>query len=1673
MKKKFVSVLTLMAAASMAQAANITWTGGTADYTNAANWTGGVVPGATDTAINDSGSNNAVRISAGNPDWSLNQVRAGNSTGDGAFLQNGQTVNLRGTNGGAGFNTSLRLGVAAGKTGIYTLNGGVLNYTNGSFNVGELGVGVLNVNGGTINGSGIMAVNLGTPATPVAVNATVGAGLSEGDFTWFEQGYNAGSPSTGLPTAGTTITSLSQADHSYNLPPNYATNNAVLLESNLVSGTITLQPATVATGLSFLLTSGNGASTMSYTLHHADATTESGTLTVPDWFGPGTASEVMAVGARVDALGVNFQFPTPANGFTGSAPYLWSLDIPVTHATSAVTSIDLNYTGGGVISVLGVSSQVTSGGAYAPVAITGFNKDVVVEVGSFVSVDPSIVDVANQSNGTLNLTNGAQLFVGNVGSGVYNMSGGTINASDWFVVGRSGGTGTFNMTGGTINKSGNGQIVVSSRNGASGVGTFNISAGTINSSSEFWIGQGDNNSAGANATNNISGTAVLNLTNWLAVGREGGVGVLNISGGSITKSGNGNVTITHGQGASGTINQTGGSITVIGGQVWVGEDSGPGTWNMSAGTANLEVVHLAQNGSANGTLNLNGGVMTLQELTTGNSGAVSLLNFNGGTLRATTNNGNFVWGLTLASIGAGGATIDSQGFTVTVPQELDDAGGGGLTKLGTGTLILAGANTYTGPTMVNAGTLISSTASGASGNYTVANNAGVGALVLSANAQLNMGNLTVSGPASSLNFVLGNFGNPSSAPINVLGNANLSGTITINVSDDVPQIGQFPLLKYGALVGSPTFVIGSLPNGISASIVNNTANNSIDLNITGVNLPRWDGTINGNWDINQTANWVNLGTGTATFFNNGNAVLFDDNAQGTTNVNITTTVVPSSVTVNDSVLSYAFTGTGKISGSTGLTKRGTGTLTIQNTGGNNYTGPTVVTNGVLNVTSLADGGSPSSIGAASASPTNLVINNATFAYSGTAGVTANRGVLLANTNAVFDAESDFNLSGLVAVGAAANFVKSGPAQFGVKTVGINQFAAGFNPGILVRQGTLLMDGSAGPQTNHTVNEMWVGGTPATGGSLVLSNTVLRVDSWFAVGRGNGTVGNISSASLYNSTLEVGNISFGYDNGIAGNKAFQNISLNGNSVLTNHGDMNLCESAGSTATINLNGNSLLWGQNRFYLPNNGGATGTLAVANSARVVDNAWLSIGNGNNGTGNLIIKDSGNVFVGGDFNVTDTGTSVGNMTLQDSGVASGNAVYFGKSGGSTATITMSGGTLIARSGDLQMGASGSATFNQTSGTVIGTNWISIGRNSGGVGVYNISGGTLMKVNSGNRLNVAESGTGTLNVSGTGSVIVGVGNFADLDICSANGTGTVNLNGGTITAGQVTHLGTGTATFNFNGGTLVAGTNPNATFMSGLTAANVLAGGAKIDSAGSTINIGQALLDGTGGGGLTKLGNGTLRLNGTNTYTGSTVVSAGALGGSGTIAGPVNVAAGAKLAPGGSSIGTLTINNTLTFSNSSSASFRLSNDNSGTNNDQVIVSSVAYAGTLTVSNGGTNSLVTGSTYKLFNAAAHTGNFTSVTVSPSGSATFDPNTGILTITSTGSLSLNHPFVSNGNLVVTGSGTPGASYTLLSSTNLSLPLAQWTTNSSGTFDNNGSISNAIPLSQTNRFFLLRQP
>lgn len=1249
------------------------------------------------------------------------------------------------------------------------------------------------------------------------------------------------------------------------------------------------------------------------------------------------------------------------------------------------------------------------------------------------------------SAGTFSTPNNFQ--IGRNGKGVIYQSGGSITASGWTAFGRfASGVGVGWVSGGTFAHTGNPQQLFIAENGR---GEFTL-----------------------------SGTGVLDCNLKLRLGNPGGTGIVNFNGGTARLPG------LEQTGGSGYVNFNGGiveakisTLSFMSGITEARIYAGHAVFDTSG--EDITIAQPLVGGAGQGVLSIaitDGGTgyqaPPIVQITGDGTGATAVAQINpaAGTVTniIVTSAGYNFTAASATLIGGAPATAATLADAV-----IGAVAGGGVVKNGAGTLTLSGANTYTGPTVVNAGKLVSSTDSTANGSYTVASGAALGVNVLNAGSQLNQASLTLN--AGTLDFDLGSFGNPTLAPLNVTGALAVNGVVTVNIADDLPQLGQFPLIKYGSRSGSGSFTLGSLPPGVVATIVTN-AGGSIDLNITFVAAPRWDGQVNGTWDIGGTANWIELSTTLAAMYADGNAVLFNDLASGTTTVNLGVTVNPAKVTVNNTNLNYSLSGSGKISGSTGLTKQGTGSLALNTL--NDYTGATRIEGGKVSVTNLANGGQPSAIGKSSSIANNLVLASGTLSYSGPA-VVVDRGYAVRGPNSTIDAQSDLGLSGPVSATAGSGFAKTGPAKLTYSGAGVKELSGGGFPGYRVEAGTVLFDGTGGAQTNHSQNEFWVGNTINNGASLILSNTTLNVDSWFSVGRGNGSAGYLTTATLYNSKLRSGNVSMGWDNGIAGNLAQQTLTLNGTSTLTNNSDMNLGESSGSTATILLNDNSVLFSDWRVHLGWHAGGVGTMTLANASTMNVDAWFSIGH-EGGSGTLTLKDNSVLRVLWDMNVTDVATGDGTMNIQNNATVTANNYFVGKGVGSSGIVNQTGGSAIGRLGagnEIQIGFHGAGTWNLSGGSIVAPNhWFIVGRWSDGPGIFNVTGGTVIHGtnNTGRLFRVGEDGTGVLNLSGSGAIATSC-NEVTIG-WNATGDGTLNLNGGSFQARRIIG-GAGVSTFNFNGGVLRAGPNANANFMTALTAANVLAGGAIIDSGANNIGIAQALLDGTGGGGLTKQGTGALYLNGANTYTGPTLVNAGTLGGSGSVAGSVTIAAGATLAPG-TSIGTLTVGNILTLQGN--AVMEVSKDGDVAASDLASVTgNLGFGGTLTVVVTGTNVLAVNDTFNLFDWGTRSGSFTATNLP--ASYTWDLSqlavNGTIRVTGVQVVpTVNPPVYSGGNLIMTGTGgTPGGSYTWLTSTNVAAPAAQWTTNTAGTFDLSGAVSNALPVnpSESARFFRLRTP
>ena len=358
----------------------------------------------------------------------------------------------------------------------------------------------------------------------------------------------------------------------------------------------------------------------------------------------------------------------------------------------------------------------------------------------------------------------------------------------------------------------------------------------------------------------------------------------------------------------------------------------------------------------------------------------------------------------------------------------------------------------------------------------------------------------------------------------------------------------------------------------------------------------------------------------------------------------------------------------------------------------------------------------------------------------------------------------------------------------------------------------------------------------------------------------------------------------------------------------------------------------------------------------------------------NAILNTAGAVVISDSYNASTASKGIMNVS----------------SGG---TVNCEGDLVLAYAG----GASAYGQLNVNTGAVFNVatttkRWFIVSYWDYLAGLVNMNGGTLnLNANTDIRFSVgwygpgANTGNSIFNLN-SGSVISWSGNQTGdgTGILDLNNNGGVvnnifNLNGGTLAINQITaNAVSGTAQFNFNGGTLKpTGTRTDFIKFNGSSqSANVMNGGAIIDTAGFDVGIPQGLVAG-GTGGLTKTGLGTLTLAGTNTYTGSTVISNGTLAlsggatlvsqvvipsgktldvsaltvaiqnpvsGVGSVTGSATAAAGMHIYPAtDGTVGTLTFNNDLDMSAGGSVHLDLSTTyNSG--NDQV-----AVTGNLTVS----------------------------------------------------------------------------------------------------------------------------
>ncbi len=909
------------------------------------------------------------------------------------------------------------------------------------------------------------------------------------------------------------------------------------------------------------------------------------------------------------------------------------------------------------------------------------------------------------------------------------------------------------------------------------------------------------------------------------------------------------------------------------------------------------------------------------------SGSGSLIKRGAGTLTLTGANSH-AGGTTIAAgtlqIGNGGTTgsiagnVANQGILAFNRSDAITFGGivsgsGSLIKAGAGTLTLTGANSQTGTTIVQAGTLlVDGSIAGAlvadagrvggagsiGGSATIGNGA---TLLGRSGAQLDFGAALMLGATSNVDVTLGA---PSgTALFDVAGNLTLDGALNVTAGAGF-GLGSYRLFDYDGTLTDCGLVIASAPVGYNPGdwgIFTATAG-QVDLIVAqAAGEQYWDGTnlapggvANGRggtgvWNAART-NWTNqantinapwasqravfaaAGASTVTiegaqtvtgmrFLSGANYSLIAGAGGGLTLSGMTQVALEQSGSDTTTARIAA-----PIGGSGGLAKSGAGTLIL--TGANNYAGGTTINAGTLRI---GDGGTTGSV----------------------AGDIANQGVL------VFDRSDVFGFGG--AITGSGSLVKAGTGTMTLTG------AASQGGGTTVSAGTLRIGAGGSLGGNATVS---TGATLAfdRADAVTHGGTIGGAGAILKQGAGTLTLSGNSSGFAGSTSVQAGTLDLA---GTLGGT----LSVASGATLTGAGTASSAVSIGAGGTLS-------------------GRSGTTLAMGSLTLTEGAVINAALGAPG-GNRLFAVAGNLVLDGTLNVTDAGgyglgvyrlfdyggaltdnglgigqrpQADGTVTTVQTGQAGQvNLVVEVKTGpdfvqfwnGTTTSPTgrVVGGTGIWTAGPLTNWTNpngsetygwngGFAVFQGTAGTVTAEAGISTQGMQFAVDGYRLAGApvtlaapgmTVIRVGDGSAAGAAWRAT-------VDAALTGTSGLEKQDLGTLILTGANNYAGGT-------HIAAGTLAIG-NGGT------------TGSVTGNVANDGALIFNRSNAYDFTGTI---SGAGTLTKLGAGTLRLGGTHAYTGATLVSAGTLAVDGSIAGSaVTVAAGATLA-GTGTVGTTSV----------------------------------------------------------------------------------------------------------------------------------------------------------------------
>ncbi|MEY2498569.1 MAG: fibronectin-binding autotransporter adhesin [Verrucomicrobiota bacterium] len=1397
-----------------------------------------------------------------------------NINGTGASGQTGALVNVSGTNNYGGLLTlagattlssdsgTLNLtnaGTVTGATFGLTLAGGgdgsissIIGTTTGGLT--KNGVGTWTLSGAGANTyTGATTVNDGT----LQLNKTGSVNAYGGTLTVGD----------GVGSGNSAITRLLAANE---MPATTVTvNSDGLLDLNGFSdsiGALTISGGSVTTGAGTLTlggtVTGNAAAT-SATISGSLALGGIRTFTIND----GAAAVDLNVLAIVSGAFTVTKGGTGTMVFSGANTYTGATTVSA-GTLNIQNATGLGTTAAGTTVSSGATLQLQGGITVGSETLSIAGTGAAGQTGALVNVSGT-----NNYGGLLTLTAATTL---SSDSGTLNLThAGTITGATFALTLGGAGNGTVSSiigtTTGGLTKTGLGTWTLSGANTYTGATT--VSAGVLNIQTATGLGTtptGTTVSSGATLQLQggvTVGTEALNINGTGASGQTGALvnvsgsnsygGLLTLAGLTTLSSDSGTLSLTNAGTVTGatfglTLAGAGnGSVSSIIGITTGGlTKTGAGTWTLSGANTYTGVTTLSGGILSVGTIG-NGGVA-------GNLGqatnAATKLVFDGGTLRYT--------GVTASTdrnftINTGKtATFDINANTLTV-SGASTATNGVLTKIGSGTLVLSGANAYTGATNINVGTL-------KEGNANVIADTSAVTVTTGATYDLN-----------SFSETIGSLAGGGTVTSGVAGALTLTagGDNTSTLFSGVLQSGSGTISFTKSGTGTLTFSGANAYTGatmISAGVLNIQ-------NATGL------GTITAGTTVNSGAALQlqgGIAIGNETLALNGSGIASDGalrNISGTNSFAGAITLGSAStiysdagtLTLSGGIVTGGFTDTfggaadilesGVISGTGALVKDGGGTSTLN--GVNTYTGGTTINGGIVAVNS------DSSLGASSGA---LTLNAGTLEVA--TSYTSTRNYTLGNvaSTIMVDSGQTFTANGVFSGTGTLNKTGAGTLTLG----GVNLFSGGTN----VTAGVLQM--SAINRLLSTADLTISGGTfdlqtfaqaagvvTLTSGSITGSGLGILTGSSFVLQSGTvsailastGTVTKntaglvtLSGSNTFtgSTTISAGTLRVGSNNALG-------TTASGTTVASG-AVLNLNNVNYSTAEpLTLNGNGI----------SNGGAltnTGTSTFAGPINAATNATINVGGGIlNLTGGLS-KNGTTLTIAGGGTVNIMTNGITGSSPNSDFVIDGTDVVL------SAASSYNGPTTIQSSGKLQLGNSN---------------------------VLPTSPRTAMTINTSSTFDLASYSDGVASLTGDATAVVKnsvMGGTSTFTVNPANGVSTTfagviaGTNGGTqgnialVKSGQGTLLLTGTNTYSgsttINDGTLTAagssgsalGSTSSITVNSGgtllLGANDQINNAATMTLAGGTFAKGEFSEGTAGTGGTSTLGLGALTLTASDSH---------------------------------------------------------------------------------------------------------------------------------------------------------------------------------------------------------------